>query len=61
MRSTGGGAASAHGKDRAGRGAGVPPITLPSGAIAGRGNDRVKVKPLLARVGNWRDFPPGDA
>ena len=35
-------------------------ITLRSGAIAGRGNDRVKVKPLLARVGSWRDFLLGE-
>ena len=24
--------------------------------ISGKGNDWVKVKPLLERVGNWRDF-----
>ena len=27
--------------------------------ISSRGNDLLKVKPLLKRVGNWRDFLPG--
>ena len=43
-----------------GRGARIPPSRYAAGHISGRGNDRVKVKPLLARVGNRRDFLPGE-
>ncbi len=35
---------------------GAYPWSSAGAHLSGRGNDRGKVKPLLARVGIWRDF-----